>query len=76
MTVSGQRVVLVTVIEATLVHGGNELEKGRTMTLTVLDPRTGNHVTITVPDRPQSRRRARRWVLRELDRLDEQRRLH
>jgi hypothetical protein len=40
------------------------------MTLTVLDPCTGNRVTITVPDRPESHRRpdARRWVLRELDR--------
>ena len=40
------------------------------MTLTVLDPCTGNRVTITVPDRPASDRRAnaRRWVLRELDR--------
>ena len=40
------------------------------MTLTVLDPCTGNRVTITVPERPESDRRAiaRRWVLRELDR--------
>ena len=40
------------------------------MTLTVLDPSTGSRVTITVPERPESDRRAiaRRWVLRELDR--------
>jgi len=38
------------------------------MTLTVLDPCTGTRVTITVPDRPPSRQRARQWVLRELDR--------
>ena len=38
------------------------------MTLTVFDPCTGNRVTITVPDKPPSQQRARRWVLRELDR--------
>ena len=38
------------------------------MTLTVLDPCTGARVTITVPDRRESDQRARRWVLRELDR--------
>ena len=39
------------------------------MTLTILDPCTGNRVTIQVPAKPQPRR-TRRWVLRELDRLD------
>ena len=42
------------------------------MTLTVLDPRTGNRATIEVPARSQSRR-IRRWVLRELDRVADQR---
>jgi hypothetical protein len=42
------------------------------MTLTVLDPCTGNRFTIEVPSRPQSRR-IRRWVLRELDRVADQR---
>jgi hypothetical protein len=42
------------------------------MTLTVLDPCTGNRVTIEVPARPQARR-IRRWVLRELDRMADQR---
>ncbi len=41
------------------------------MTLTILDPCTGNRVTIQVPAKPQTRR-SRRWVLRELDRLDAQ----
>jgi hypothetical protein len=42
------------------------------MTLTVLDPCTGNRSTIEVPSRPQVRR-IRRWVLRELDRVADQR---
>ncbi len=42
------------------------------MTLTVLDLRSGNRATIGVPSRPQSRR-IRRWVLRELDRVADQR---
>ena len=42
------------------------------MTLTVLDPYTGNRVTIGVPARSHSRR-IRRWVLRELDRVADQR---
>lgn len=42
------------------------------MTLTVLDPCTGNRATIEVPARSQSRR-IRRWVLRELDRVADQR---
>ncbi len=41
------------------------------MTLTILDPCTGHRVTIQVPAKPQTRR-ARRWVLRELDRIDRQ----
>ncbi len=39
------------------------------MTLTILDPCTGNRVTIEVPAKPQPRR-SRRWVLREMDRTD------
>ncbi len=35
------------------------------MTLTVLDPSTGNRVTIEVPGKVQPHR-TRRWVLREL----------
>jgi hypothetical protein len=42
------------------------------MPLTVLDPCTGNRATIGVPARSQSRR-IRRWVLRELDRVADQR---
>jgi hypothetical protein len=39
------------------------------MTLTILDPCTGTRVTIEVPAKPQPQHRAKRWVLRELDRL-------
>ncbi len=35
------------------------------MTLTILDPCTGNRVTITVPTKPRPKQ-DRRWVLREL----------
>jgi hypothetical protein len=42
------------------------------MTLHILDPRTGKRVTITVPQQSE-RERARRQVLRELDRLADQR---
>ena len=42
------------------------------MTLTVLDPCTGNRTIIEVRARPQARR-IRRWVLRELDRVADQR---
>ena len=38
------------------------------MTLTILDPCTGNRVTIEVPAKAQPHR-ARRWVFRELDRV-------
>jgi hypothetical protein len=38
------------------------------MTLTILDPCTGNRVTIGVPAKEQTQR-TRRWVLRELDRV-------
>lgn len=41
------------------------------MTLTILDRRTGHRATIQVPAKPQPRR-TRRWVLRELDRIDGQ----
>jgi hypothetical protein len=45
------------------------LPKGRSvMTLTILDPCTGNRVTIEVPAKAQPHR-TRRWVLRELDRV-------
>ena len=39
------------------------------MTLTILDPCTGKRVTLTMPakHRPEQ---ARRWVLRELDRIE------
>jgi hypothetical protein len=37
------------------------------MTLTVLDPKTGHRVVITVPPRQRVSERARRWVIRELD---------
>jgi hypothetical protein len=39
------------------------------MTLTILDPCTGNRVTVEVPVKPQPKRRARRSVLCALDRL-------
>jgi hypothetical protein len=39
------------------------------MTLTILDPCTGTRVNIEVPAKPRPARRAKRWVLRELDRL-------
>jgi hypothetical protein len=39
------------------------------MPLTVLDPRTGARVTLTVAAKQRSERLARRWVLRELDRM-------
>jgi hypothetical protein len=38
------------------------------MTLTILDPCTGNRVVIEVPAKAQPNR-TRRWVLRELDRV-------
>ena len=43
------------------------------MTLTILDPRTGNRVTVTVPLASRSGQRARRWVLRNLDGIEDQR---
>jgi hypothetical protein len=42
------------------------------MPLTVIDPRTGMRVTPAVSSKPESEQRARRWVLRELDRLADQ----
>jgi hypothetical protein len=39
------------------------------MPLTVLDPRTGMRVTLTVTTKLTSERRARNWVVRELDRM-------
>jgi hypothetical protein len=44
------------------------------MPLTVLDPRTGVRVALTFPSKPPSEQRARRWLLRELDRLADQQR--
>jgi hypothetical protein len=38
------------------------------MTLTIFDPCTGTRVVIEVPSKPQAQR-ARRWMRRELDRL-------
>ncbi|HEX2135669.1 MAG TPA: hypothetical protein VHG30_07130 [Microvirga sp.] len=43
------------------------------MTLTIFDPRTGTRVTVKVPTTSRSEQRARRWVLRRLDRLNEER---
>ncbi len=40
------------------------------MTLTILDPRTGNWATVEVPVRPQPSRRIRRWIRQELDRME------
>ncbi len=39
------------------------------MTLTILDPCTGNRVTVEVPSKRQPRR-SRRQVLRKLDQMD------
>jgi hypothetical protein len=39
------------------------------MPLTILDPRTGMRVSLPVAIKHESERRARSWVLRELDRL-------
>ena len=44
------------------------------MPLTILDSRTGLRFAPTVPGKPASEQRARRWVLRELDRLADQQR--
>jgi hypothetical protein len=38
------------------------------MPLTVIDPRTGMRVTPAMSSKPAREQRARRWVLRELDR--------
>jgi hypothetical protein len=43
------------------------------MPLRILDPRTGTRVTFPVVTRQTGEQRARRWVVRELDRLAEQR---
>jgi hypothetical protein len=43
------------------------------MPLTVIGPRTGMRVTPAVSSKPESEQRARRWVLRELDRLADRR---
>ena len=43
------------------------------MTLTILDPRTGNRVTVTVPSTSRAGQRARRWVLRKLDGIEGER---
>ncbi len=42
------------------------------MPLTGIDPRTGMRVTPAASSKPKSEQRARRWVLRELDRRAEQ----
>ena len=39
------------------------------MTLTILDPCTSKRTIVTVPTKPRSEQ-ARRWVLRELDRIE------
>ena len=40
------------------------------MTLTILDPCSGSRVSVEVPQKRQPERRIRRWVLRELDRVE------
>jgi hypothetical protein len=45
------------------------------MTLVILDPCTGTRVRIEVPTKAQPKRRTRRQVLRELDRLGADERL-
>ena len=42
------------------------------MPLTVIGPRMGMRATLAVSSRPAREQRARRWVLRELDRLADQ----
>jgi hypothetical protein len=42
------------------------------MPLIVLNPRTGTRVTLPTTYRPSTERRAKNWVLRELDRLADQ----
>ncbi len=59
-----------TATELTLRHGVTPLREV-VMTLTILDPCTGNRVTIEVPAKAQPHR-TRRWVLRELDRVTSQ----
>jgi hypothetical protein len=44
------------------------------MPLTALDPRTGMRIALAASSKPASEQRARRWVLRELDRLADQQR--
>jgi hypothetical protein len=44
------------------------------MPLTVFDPRTGMRIAPAVSSKSESEQRARRWILRELDRLAEQQR--
>jgi hypothetical protein len=43
------------------------------MPLTVLDPRTGTRVVILSTSETTGQRRARSWLLRELDRLADER---
>ena len=43
------------------------------MTVTIFDPRTGTRVTVTVPSTSRSEQRARRWILRRLDRPEDRR---
>ena len=56
-------------------NGGLSLAQGKVaqMTVTILDPRTGARVTVTVPSTSRSEQRARRWVLRRLDRPEDRR---
>jgi hypothetical protein len=44
------------------------------MTRMVLDTRAAARVPVSPANKRRAEQRARRWVLRELDRLDEQRR--
>jgi hypothetical protein len=43
------------------------------MSCTIVDPRTGMRVTLAIFRKPEREWRARHWVLRELDRLADQR---
>ena len=52
--------------------GSEEAGGGWAMPLIILDPRTGVRVALTASIKQASEQRARRWVLRELDRLADQ----
>jgi hypothetical protein len=43
----------VTLMSRGMRHASLETRKATAMTLIVLDPRSGNSITVTVPDRPR-----------------------